>query len=480
MKKKIKYAILGIIALAIIGIIIVNAMQPLAVDTIVMQPSRTEAYFTELGHVREDRHVNVFALSGGEILSVNVAEGQFVNEGDVLAVVDASDILHEIEQIRINNLALQAQIDNLSAEESQARAGQTANRNVLRSELRAIDAQEQMSLESDSDRRRAQEENVRLQNIVIEQSRTNVQNAQTDLERAGTLFEAGIITRIELEAAEQALENHQTSLATNEQSLEIINSGAGTVNQSEHFAALRRSISAQISGIDNTLAQMSTEPMQRHFNALIESNYLAIANLERLAGNSTITSPVSGTVVTLHADSSNILNPAMPVAEIRTTEDNLIEVFVSTTNINDLSVGDVVELIFIRQSGDVLYSGTIYSIDDRAEAMVSILGVEERRVKVLIAPDNLSSSFRSGFDLDVRFITYAAEDQMAVPRTAIFEEAGQDMVYVVENGTAVATPINLGARLRTEIVVESGLSAGDVVIRNARQAGLSDGARVAG
>jgi len=480
MKKKVKYVILGIIALAIIAAIVVSVMQPLSVDTMVVQSSRAEMYFTELGHVREDRHINVFALSGGQIISVNVTEGQFVNEGDILVVTDASDILHEIEQVRISNLALQAQIDNLSLEESQARAGQTASRNVLRSELRAIDAQEQMSLETESDRRRAQEENIRLQNIVIEQSRATVQNAQTDFERAGALFEAGIITRIELEAAGQALENHQTTLATNEQTLEIINSGAGTVNQAEHFASLRRSISAQISGIDNSLAQMSTEPMRRHFNALIESNYLAIANLERLAANSTITSPVSGTIVTLHADSTNILNPAMPVAEIRTAADNLIEVFVSTANVSDLSAGDAVELIFIRQSGDVLYSGTIYSIDDRAEAMVSILGVEERRVKVLIAPDSLSSSFRSGFDVDVRFITYSADDRLAVPRTAIFEEAGQTMVYIVESGTAIATPVVAGTQLRTEIVIESGVTAGDTIIRNARQTGLSNGARVTG
>ena len=479
MKKKIKYAIIGIIALVIISVIVISIMQPLSVETVVVQSSRAEVYFTELGHVREDRQVNVFALAGGEILSINVTEGQFVNEGDVLVVVDYRDVLHQIEQIRVSNLALHAQIDNLSVEEAQARAAQTANRRVLQSELSAIDVQEQMASVSEFDQQRVREENMRLQNIVIEQSYINVQNAQSDLDTARMLFDAGIINRVELEASEQVLEGHRTALATNQQSLEIISSGASTVDQSGHFTALRTSILAQIGGIDSSLAQMSTEPMQRHFEALIESNNLAIANLERIAGNSTITSPVSGTIVTLHADSTNILNPNMPVAEIRTETDNLIEVFVSTANIHDLSVGDSVDLVFIRQGGDALYSGIIYSIDDSAEMMISILGVEERRVRVLIAPDSLSSSFRSGFDVDVRFVTYSAEDRIAVPRTAIFEEAGQTMVYVVENGTAVATPIVPGAQLRTEIVVESGLDIGDAVIRNARQDGLSSGVRVA-
>ena len=478
MKKKVKYVLLGVLVLAIAGAVVVNAMRPLAVVTVVVEPSRAEVYFTELGHVQEDRHVDVFSLVGGEIISVHVVEGQFVQEGDVLVVVDSRDILHEIEQIRVSNLAIYAQIDNLAVEESQMRAGQIANRNVLQSELGAIDVQERMSRVTEADQQRIREENIRLQNIIIEQSRVNVQNAYNDLETARLLFDAGIITRVEFEASQQILENHRTSLATNEQTLEIINSGAGTVDQTEHFASLRLSILAQINGIDSSLAQLSTEPMRRHFYALIQSNDLAIANLERRINSSTVTSPVSGTVVNLHVNYTNILNPARPVAEIRTESDSLIEVFVSTANVSDLSVGDTVELTFIRQSGDVLYFGTIYSIEDRAEATVSILGVEERRVRVLIEPDSSSSSFRSGFDVDVRFITYSAENRIAVPRTAIFEEAEQSMVYIVENGTAIATPIVLGARLRTEIVVESGLNVGDIIIRNARQDGLSCGTRV--
>jgi len=211
---------------------------------------------------------------------------------------------------------------------------------------------------------------------------------------------------------------------------------------------------------------------------MIESNNLAVTNLQRMANNSVITSPVSGIIVDLHIDSTNILNPALPVASIRTEEDNLVEVLVSTSNIFDVSIGDSVDLIFVRQSGDVVYSGTIYGIGDKAEAMVSILGVEERRVEVLIEPGNMSDSFRSGFDVDVRFVTYSAENRIIVPRTAVFEEVGQSMVYVVAEGMAVARPIILGTGLRTEIIVESGLNIGDVIVRNARQAGLSDGARV--
>jgi len=46
MKKKVKYIIIGAVALLIVGAIVVSAMQPLAVDTLVVTQSRAELYFT--------------------------------------------------------------------------------------------------------------------------------------------------------------------------------------------------------------------------------------------------------------------------------------------------------------------------------------------------------------------------------------------------------------------------------------------------
>jgi len=478
MKKKIKYAVILVVVLAIVGVFVFSAMQPLMVATVTITPSHAEMYFTERGHVQDDRHVNVYSMVGGAVLSVAVREGQFIHEGDVIATVDPVDLLHEIEQIRAGNLAIYAQIDNLSVEESQARSSQASARNVLQSELNAINAQEQMARTTELSGQQMRDENIRLQNILIEQSFADLQNALNDLERVQGLYIAGIMTRLEVEANEQVVEALRTAHQVNQQQLEIINNDSIT-DQSEHFAALRSSIQAQINGINTSLNELSMEPMRRSFYAQIESNNLSIANLERRVANSTIVSPVSGIIENLQIDSINILNPAMPVAEIRTEVENLVEVFVSTANITDLSVGDIVDLIFLRQGGDAVYSGRIYSISDRAEATVSILGVEERRARVLIEPVTPSDSFRSGFDVDVRFITYSANDQMLVPRTAVFEENGQSMVYVATNGTATARPVAVGTQLRTEFVVESGLSVGDVVIRDARQSGLSSGARIA-
>ena len=218
--------------------------------------------------------------------------------------------------------------------------------------------------------------------------------------------------------------------------------------------------------------------MRQHLNALIESGNLAIANLERMISESTIVSSVSGTIINLNVNTTNVLDIALPVAEIMTFEDSLIEVFVSTADIGMLQLGDKVDIIIGHQGREVLYTGTIHSIGVRAEAMLSVLGIEERRVKVLITPDEESGALISGFEVDVRFIVYYAENQISVPRTAVFTQDGLNMVYLVDGGRATAVPVQLGQELRTEHVVVSGLSYGEIIIRNAHQEGLSNGIRV--
>jgi HlyD family secretion protein len=478
MKKTIKFIIVGIIVLAITGVLISNALSPLVVETVSISPTNAQAHFTERGHIRQDNTVSVFSTAAGEILSVDVIEGQTINEGDVIVVVDIYELAHEIAQIELGNEAILALMDNLVAEEHRARNNQRASRSALLVELDAINVQEQIADNAENSQQEIREASIRVQNILIEQGRRDVLNAQRELEQANELFEVGAIPGVQVDAAEQLLQNLEAALDANVQRLDIINSETNIVDQSEYFKALRSSIQVQIDSIDSALALNNSRSMLQYYETLLQQGNLSIANLERMIENSTVTSPVSGTIAHLHVNYTNMVNPAVPVAEIRTQTDALVEVYVSTIYIDEISLGDSVELMFTRHSGNVIYKGTIYEIADNATATVSVLGVEERRVRVLVEPDAPSESFRSGFNTDVRFVTFTADDVAVVPRTAIFEEDGQAMLFVVRDGIAVATAVELGTRLMTEIVVRSGISFGDEVIRNARMERLQDGSRV--
>jgi len=359
LKKFVKYFLAVVVLPAVLLFVILGA-HPMVVEVVTIEPTTAQNYFVERGQVRNERSVNVFSLVGGEIYRVYVREGQTVNAGQAIAVVDSSSLVHEMEIIKMNNEAALVQIEHLQEDERivRNRFRGDANANIRRSELNAISA--------------------RMQNY---QSQIDIGDVQ-------------------------------------------------------------------------------------------------IAHIESMISDSVIRSHVSGTISHLYIDDANIVDLTMPIAEIRTETDNLIEVFVSTFYIDEINIGDSVEMIFTRHHEDIVYTGSIHSIDNRVEVMMSVLGVEEHRVAVNIRPDTISNIFQYGFDVDVRFVTYSSENRMLVPRTAVFEENGDSMLYLFVDGIAVATPVELGTSFRTDVIVESGIAFDDTVIRNARQDGLSDGARV--
>lgn len=460
--------------IAAIGI--VTYFAPLEVETLILEPGDARVYFMERGIVRNDVKMNIFPIVSGQILSLEVREGQEVSAGDIIAIVDSRDFYFEIARLRANNASIAAQIRNMDVQDQLSRNSQPAARESLLGEYNAILAQEAMAPAADRDQNRIREENIRLQNILIEQSRNNLEATQRDLVNFTTLFEAGAVSRTQLDQTVRAAEAFQTDLDAHIQQLEIISTGQ-VINQEEHFSAIRSSIQAQINGIDRYLQANSIAPMRDHFNVLIQSGNLTIANLERMVEDSALRSPVDGIISALFIEHTNVVNMAVPMAEITTGEDNLIEVFVSTLDIDEINLRDTVEIILRRQREDISLPGIVYAVDNAAELRISTLGVEERRVEVLIEP--LGKTIPSGFDVDVVFTTHFESGRVLIPRTAVFSVENQDMVFVVENGVAVLRSVVLGLALRTDYIAEQGLEFGEEIIRNANTEGLSNGIRVA-
>jgi HlyD family secretion protein len=159
-----------------------------------------------------------------------------------------------------------------------------------------------------------------------------------------------------------------------------------------------------------------------------------------------------------------------------------IDVYVSTQDIDSISIEDTVELTLRRRTGDIEFHGIVVQIDSTAVVRLSALGVEERKVKVRIEPqlpDDVEIGL--GHALDVTFSIFREEGRIVVPRTAVFIDNGQDMVWAVrggDSGRIESLPVVTGIELRSEIIIESGLEEGDYVIIDANNPDLKVGKRV--
>ena len=324
-------------------------------------------------------------------------------------------------------------------------------------------------------------EQVRIQQVLIDQHQSELERVRENFARVNTLYQSGVSTRADFEAAASSVEAAESQLEAAIAQRDLIASGM-IEDSAEHFEGMRTSINAQIAGIEQQLAQDTTSAARAHFEALIAVEQINIARLNHELENTRVKAPVSGILTTFHAQNTNFISAAAPVAEITVPGSMSIDVYVSTQDVNTIQAGSTVGLTIRQRLDDIEFYGRITEIDSTAVVRLTALGVEERKVNVQVEPVIPEGvQIGIGHALDVTFYIFREENRLTVPRTAIFRDNGRDMVWAVRGGSegpVEAVNVVLGRELRTETIIESGLNPGDFVVNDANNQDIREGVRV--
>ena len=460
MKKRVK--IIAIALLCVLGAvgIVLQLTAPLQVELLDIRPQTAVLTFTEEGVFGYSNHHTVISMINGEVLEVRVREGQLVSEGDVLAVVNALDYQSQIDALRGNIAGINGQIQNLRQQESAELAALRGQRNSLLGQLASVSDQigDGTALEAQ----------IMHQQRVIGQHQEAARWALRQAEEVRAEFGRDDPAYY---AARSALSHARAAIASAEVHLEQLRTGgAGLEGQ-------RQSIQSQIDAIDERLATSHIGGMVTYFNSLIESTNASISQLEAQMGRAEITAPVSGRVTSLPVADANVLSAGAPVAVIG--YDPAVEVFIPTRELEGVMVGERVDLILDRRFTTGYMDGRIIAIGDTAQVRLSALGVEERRVRVLVEP-HLPELLVIGYATDVRFTVLELPDALVVPRSAVFRLGDDHYVWAVSDSDnrAVLRQVLRGFELREGWEITSGLDSGERVVRDANQEGLAEGTRL--
>jgi len=480
MKKSVKIILAILIGVAIIVGGAFYMMMPLEVRMSEIQPRVAELSFTEQGVVSRGELVLVMPSTQGEISRLHVREGQEVRAGDALVSVDDAGLRLRLEQVQNGIRSLEAQRDNVSVEAESIRQNLRTTLGSLQGELRAIDAQAMQSNHAFVNQEEVTREQIRVQQVLISGHESELVRLEENLNRSRLLYESGALARVEFEAASAAVDATETLLEAARGQLTIISAGTAQ-NAGEHFEGIRASLNAQIAGINGQLQVDQTTATKAHFEAMIAIEELNAQGIERDIENAVVRAPISGIITNLHAQNTNVISGAAPVAEITAFDTPMIDVYVSTQDISAIDIGDRVRLVFRQRMNDVEFYGYVVAIDNMAVVRFSALGVEERKVNVVVEPRLPEGvTLGAGFSVDVTFFVLYEQDRIVVPRTAVFRDDGVDMVWAVSGaeGTLRAVPVVTGMEMRTDVIIESGLSIGYFVVNNANNADLREGVRV--
>lgn len=251
------------------------------------------------------------------------------------------------------------------------------------------------------------------------QAEANYRNAKDNLERMERLFQEGAISRQQLDLA-------RTQFAVAESQYRA--AGAGQVKQAE---------------------------------AAVE---LARANL----ANTVITSPIAGLVAARNVDPGEMAAPGVPVVTVVELDKVVVEGSLSESQVNRVSVGQEAKVI-IRALGEREFTGRVVTLSP-------VAGLS-RSFPVKIEIVNPGHVIKPGMVAEVTLATDRKTGVVLVPREALLEVDGQQVVYVLDGEVARERPVKVGLAAGGRAEVLEGLRPGeDVVV--AGQESLRDGARV--
>lgn len=200
----------------------------------------------------------------------------------------------------------------------------------------------------------------------------------------------------------------------------------------------------------------------------LRSAEIQVAQAGRLLRDTRITAPVSGVITVRQSPQGSNVMPGTPIVTIVDVSQLKVKVNVSERDVFKMKVGDRVEITTDVHPG-MTFMGRIESISPKSD--------EAHTYPVEIGVTNSGSKLKAGMFGRVSFSTVGSINSLVIPRQALVGSIQKPQVYVVNNGQAFLRSIVVSGDVGTNVLVASGLLAGDQVVVDG-QNNLTDSARV--
>lgn len=294
-----------------------------------------------------------------------------------------------------------------------------------------------------------------------ERAGVNFEQAKKQYERKKQLLADGAISDAECDEAQR-----QYGIAKAESDLALLNVEVAADTLADAEQGLKRILKS----VDDN------EYMRSVHEAQIEQIEAEMAVLNDELAKSEITAPVTGPILEEYQKDEQILAEGTPLLTIGDMSSIRIESDILSEELAPVKVGQEVE-IYGPAVGPAPITGKVERIFPSGFKKISSLGIEQQRVKIIIEFDNSRLQLRPAVRVDIRVITERKEDALTVPERALFKVGGRWHVFVVREGRAHLTPVEVGLHTDETAEILEGLQEGDLVILSPSNE-LSDGASV--
>ena len=182
-----------------------------------------------------------------------------------------------------------------------------------------------------------------------------------------------------------------------------------------------------------------------------------LANARAQLAKTTLRAEVAGVVLTRNAEPGDLVQPGRVLFEIARAGATEVLVAVDEKNLGVLAVGQGAECVADAYPQRA-FPAVVNFIAPRVDP-------QRGSVDVRLAVDPVPGFLRQDMTVSVNIRTGQRERAIVVPNDALsINEAGDPVVWRVENGRAQPRPVTLGLRGLTRSEVTAGLRAGDWIL----------------
>lgn len=288
-----------------------------------------------------------------------------------------------------------------------------------------------------------------------ESARLSLQNAQAAVNSAQESYNSAVANYggADLPLLQEQLRLAQDNYEDTQALMEI-----GAASQAEVDQAHQTFLSAQ-AGLEAAQASLSSA------QAGIQSAQVGVESAQYQLSLYNLTAPIAGVVEAVNVTENNFAASGTAAFVISNGSNKTVTFYVTDSVRQTLTPGQAVTVSYNSQT----YEGAITEIGGVVDAQVG-----QFQVKAVI---DGAQDLPDGLSVELTTTAHQVAGAVLVPSDAMFFENGVSYVYVVQDGKAVRTNVDIGLYTTDTIAITSGLNLGDEVITT-WSASLRDGVDV--
>lgn len=449
--KKRNLIIIGLVALAAIGVVIFSLLRARnevgsTFETTPLARGNLTAIVGATGAVHSRQSAVLVWQTNGQVGEVLVKIDETVNNGQILAELLPGSVPQSIILAEADLINAKQALENLTTSNL---ASATAYQNMVLAQDAVDDAREK--LESKQYARASQETvDIARANLVIAEDA--VTRAEEAYDKVDSLKEDNPIRAEAFSQLARTRQSRDTALAN-------LNWLLG-LPDSQELASVNADLDVALARLDDATRQWEKvkdgpDPDE------VKAAEARVEALEATLKLKVIEAPFNGTITDIQSFPGDLVNAGTKAFRIDDLSQMLVDVEVPEIDINRIRVGQPASITFDAIQNKQ-YQGEVIAV---ARVGSTGQGVVNFRVTVaLLNPDEL---VHPGMTAALSIIINQLDDVLLIPNRAVRTVDNQRVVYVLRNNLPVSVPVEIGVSSDTfSELVGDDLKEGDLIILN--------------